>query len=209
MPANEFTKIYANFYQQKNEVSNVGRIINKQHWKRVMDLISASRGTIIQGGIGDEKTLFIKPTIITNVLENDAIVETEIFGPVMPLLKFSKIEDAKRLAHSLSPGGLALYVFTEDLTEANDLVASCLAGTAAINDCMAQIAPSSLPFGGVGESGFGAYRGKASIDTFSHKQSVVTVPTAAEFEALLGWRYPPAESMETVNFVKGALESKL
>ena len=74
---------------------------------------------------------------------------------------------------------------------------------------MGQIAPISLPFGGFGRSGFGAYRGKASIDTFSLQQSAVTVPTSPEFEALLGWRYPQAEGMETVAFVKTVLEFKL
>jgi acyl-CoA reductase-like NAD-dependent aldehyde dehydrogenase len=202
------SQMYSTFYAHKNEVSNVGRIINKQHWKRIMDLISATKGTITQGGNGDESALFIKPTIITDVLENDPVVETELFGPVLPVIKYSTTQDAKRLANSLSPAALALYVFSEDLAEANDFVSTCPAGTASINDVMAQIAPSSLPFGGVGSSGFGAYRGRASIDTFSHKQSVVTVPTVPEFEALLGWRYPQAESIDTVNFVKGVLEAK-
>ena len=84
-----------------------------------------------------------------------------------------------------------------------------MAGTVSINDCMAQIAPTSLPFGGFGNSGYGAYRGKATIETFSHRQSKVTVPTAPEFEALLGWRYPYAESRDTVEFVKANLEMKL
>jgi hypothetical protein len=74
---------------------------------------------------------------------------------------------------------------------------------------MAQIAPSSLPFGGVGQSGFGSYRGKASIDTFSNLQSLVAVPTVPEFEAMLGWRYPQTESLETVELVKANLQAPL
>ena len=74
---------------------------------------------------------------------------------------------------------------------------------------MAQIAPTSLPFGGVGGSGYGAYRGKASIETFSYRQSTVSVPTTREFEGLLGWRYPQAEGEETVAFVKANLEMPL
>jgi len=95
------------------------------------------------------------------------------------------------------------------MEEASDLVASCAAGTAAINDCMAQIAPTGLKFDGAGVSGFGAYRGKASIDTFSHLQPAVTVTTVPEFDALLGRRYPQAESLETVEFVKNAMEARM
>lgn len=201
--------MYGDFYEKRNDVTNVGRIINKQHWNRIMNLMSSTKGEVFHGGIGDEETLFIMPTIIIDVLETDPLIETEIFGPILPVLKYTNTQDAKRLANLLSPEALAFYVFSEDLEETNDLVASCPAGTASINDVMGQIAPTSFSFGGVGGSGFGAYRGKASIDTFSHKQSVVTVPTTPEFEALLSWRYPQAESIDTVKFVKGALEAKL
>lgn len=147
--------------------------------------------------------------MITDVREDDPIVQGEIFGPLFPVLKYSTTADAKRLQQKLSPTPLAVYVFSENIEQANDLAAGSMAGTASINDCMAQIAPTSLPFGGFRNSGHGAYRGKATIDTFSHKQSFVTVPTVPEFEALLGWRYPYAESMQTVEFVKANLEAKL
>lgn len=74
---------------------------------------------------------------------------------------------------------------------------------------MAQIAPTSMPFGGFGSSGFGAYRGKASIDTFSHKQSIVTVPTVPEFETMLEWRYPYADQEKTVEFIRANMLAPL
>jgi acyl-CoA reductase-like NAD-dependent aldehyde dehydrogenase len=190
-------------------VTKVGKIVNNAHWKRLTGLLGSTKGNIILGGKGDEKQRFLEPTVVTNVHEDDPIVQGEIFGPFLPVLKYTTTPDAKRLQQKLSPTPLGAYVFSENIEEANDLASAAMAGTASINDCMAQIAPTSLPFGGFGNSGHGAYRGKATIETFSHKQSLVTVPTAPEFEALLGWRYPYAESMQTVEFVKANLEAKL
>jgi hypothetical protein len=102
-----------------------------------------------------------------------------------------------------------VYVFAEDLEEANKIINLSATGTASINDCMAQIGPTSMPFGGFGKSGFGWYRGRESVEMFSHRQSVVTVPTTPEFEALLGWRCPYDETMETVKFVNANLEVPL
>jgi acyl-CoA reductase-like NAD-dependent aldehyde dehydrogenase len=200
---------YESYYQRQAEVDKVGKIVNNAHWKRLTALLASTKGNIILGGNGDEMQRFIEPTVITNVHEDDPIVQGEIFGPLFPVLKYRTTADALRLQRKLSPTPLAVYVFSENLEQANDLTAGSMAGTASINDCMAQIAPTSLPFGGFGNSGHGAYRGRATIETFSHKQSFVNVPTAPEFEALLGWRYPYAESMQTVEFVKANLEAKL
>ena len=174
-----------------------------------MTLLASTKGKTIVGGAGNEETLFIEPTIVKNVPADDQLIQTEIFGPILPVVQYSSATAGKQLLQSLSTGALAVYIFSTDMQEANEIVAWTSAGTAAINDVMAQIAPSSLPFGGVGQSGFGTYRGKASIDTFSNLQSIVTVPTVPQFEAMLGWRYPQAESMDTVEFVKANLEANL
>jgi acyl-CoA reductase-like NAD-dependent aldehyde dehydrogenase len=187
----------------------VGKIVNHAHWRRLSDLQASTKGYVFLGENDDEAERFISPTVTIDVLEDDPLVQGEIFGPMLPVLKYNTAEDVRHLQRKLSPTPLACYVFSEDLAQANEIVAQSMAGTASINDCMAQIAPTSLPFGGFGVSGHGAYRGRATIDTFSHKQSTVTVPTAPEFEALLEWRYPYAESMETVEFVKANLEAKL
>ncbi|KAG0649348.1 Aldehyde dehydrogenase family 3 member A1 [Hyphodiscus hymeniophilus] len=202
-------KTYKSYYPQQATVEKVGKIVNNAHWKRLTSLLASTKGKVILGGKGDESSRFLEPTVITSVLEDDPIVQDELFGPFLPVLRYSTPADLSRLQQKLSPTPLAVYVFSSDLVQANEIASGSMAGTAAINDCMAQVAPTSLPFGGFGNSGIGGYRGKASIDTFSHKQSVVTVPTAPEFEALLGWRYPYAESMETVEFVKANLEARL
>ena len=190
-------------------MGKVGKVVNNAHWQRLFDLQASTKGKIILGGKGNKADRFIAPTVIIDVLTDDPVVQGEIFGPILPVIKYGNAEDARRLQQSLSPTPLANYVFSDDIKQANEIVAGSMAGTASINDCMAQIAPTSLPFGGFGGSGHGAYRGKATIDTFSHKQSLVTVPTTPEFEALLQWRYPYAESTQTVEFVKANLEAKL
>jgi acyl-CoA reductase-like NAD-dependent aldehyde dehydrogenase len=199
-------QIYQSYYQGNPKWERVGKIVNNANWIRITSLLSSTRGEIILGGKGNEPERFIEPTVVINVNEDDSTVQGEIFGPVLPVIKYSTSEDAKRLLGELSPDALALYVFSQDLEEANKIINMSTTGSASINDCMAQIAPTSLPFGGFGKSGFGSYRGRESIETFSHKQSIVTVPTAPEFEALMGWRYPYAESMETIKFVKTNLE---
>lgn len=102
----------------------------------------------------------------------------------------------------IAPKSLSLYVFSKDLSEANSLVNTLPCGSSATNDVMAQIATQSLPFGGFGHSGFSAWRGKANINTFSHLQSIITVPTSKDSEAILEWRYPYADPDRTVDFVR-------
>jgi acyl-CoA reductase-like NAD-dependent aldehyde dehydrogenase len=174
-----------------------------------MSLLESTKGKTVFGATGNEETLFISPTAIKDLSPSDPLLQTEIFGPILPILKYSTPANAKSLLNTFSPTTLGLYVFSSSLEQAHDILTWVQAGSAAINDVMAQIAPTSLPFGGVGQSGFGAYRGKASIDTFSHRQSVVTVPAVPQFEAMLGWRYPMVEGMGTVEFVKKNLEVKL
>lgn len=190
-------------------MEKVGKIVNNAHWQRLARVLASTKSKTILGGKGDETARFIEPTIIIDVFEDDPVVQTEIFGPIFPVIKYTTKSDMARLLQKLSPDALALYVFTEDLEEAKLIVRASTTGTAPINDCMGQIAPTSLQFCGFGKSGTGAYRGKASIDTFSHKQSIVTIPTSLDFEELQGWRYPYAESTETVHFVKKSLERKL
>jgi acyl-CoA reductase-like NAD-dependent aldehyde dehydrogenase len=198
-------QIYDSFYKDKPEPSKVGRIVNDAQWKRVNSLIASTKGTITRGGGAVYSGLFIEPTVVKDVAEDDVLLDTELFAPILPVVRYRDTLHANALLNSICPTPLGFYVFSEDLDEANKLVNTSGSGGAAINDVMAQIAPTSLPFGGFGQSGFGAYRGKASIDTFSHKQSVVVVPTSSKFESLLEWRYPYGESAETVSFIRAKM----
>jgi len=205
----DILQVDQDFYHGKPQISNVGRIVTHRHWKDVNDLLVKTKGKVLCGGGSHEETLFIEPTVLDDVLENDPMLAVEIFAPIFPVVKYKDTADAKRLLRKISPCPLARYIFTEDMDEAEDFVNFMEAGSVAINDCMAQIAPTSLPFGGVGQSGFGAYHGLASIDGFSYLQSMVTVPTSQEFENMLEWRYPYSESPGMVDFVKANLEFPL
>jgi acyl-CoA reductase-like NAD-dependent aldehyde dehydrogenase len=143
---------------------------------------------------------------VLNVTEDDPLVQTEIFGPILPILTYKTSEDAMRMMRKISPNPLALYIFSEDREETENFLIQTPAGTVSVNDIMGQIAPASLPFGGFGSSGFGSYRGRASIETFSHARSETTVSTSKEFEMTLDWRYPYKAGMETIEFVKKHLE---
>jgi acyl-CoA reductase-like NAD-dependent aldehyde dehydrogenase len=188
----------------------VGRLRNLTDFKRVEHLLSSTKGSIVWGGKSTESRLFVEPTVVKDVPEaNDPLIDSELFAPILPVIRYRDTLHAKALLRRLSPDPLAFYVFSEDLDEANALVNAARSGTAAINDVLAQIAPTNLPFGGVGRSGFGTYRGKASIDTFSQKQSIVTMATVPEAEQMLDWRYPYNESPETVIAVRSAMLAKL
>jgi acyl-CoA reductase-like NAD-dependent aldehyde dehydrogenase len=201
--------VYDQFYNGEPELAKVGRIVNAAQWKRIMSTLSSTKGHIILGDGHDESQLYIAPTVVRDVLEDDVLVQAELFGPVLPVIRCTDMAHAKEIMRSVSVQALGFYILSEDLEEANDMVNTVQAGSAAINDVMAQIAPTSLPFGGIGHSGHGAYRGKAGIDTFSHKLSLVTVPTSAEFETMIEWRYPYSESDETLNFIRENLQAEL
>lgn len=207
--ANLLFQVYDEFYKGEPQPAVVGRIVNATQFRRVQSLLSATKGKVIMGGAVDEKQLFVQPTVVVDAPEDDGLLQNEIFGPILVVLRAADIGHAKALVRSVAPESLGLYVFSEDMDEANAIVSSLPHGSSAINDLMAQIAPTSLIFGGFGQSGFGAYRGMTSIDTFSNKQSTVTVPTSAEFEGLLEWRYPYSEQDQTVDYIRSNMMAAL
>jgi acyl-CoA reductase-like NAD-dependent aldehyde dehydrogenase len=202
-------KVHYDFYKGSPSIDNVGRIVNAAQFGRVQSLLSSTKGKIVLGGKLDVDSLYAEPTVVVDLEPEDSLLTSEVFGPILPVVRATDIKHAISLAKSLAPESLGLYVFSEDSEEANTIVNSVPNGSTAINDVMAQIAPTSLPFGGFGASGFGSYRGKASIDTFSHQQSIVTVPTNADFEAMLEWRYPYADPDPTVEFIRANMTAPL
>jgi acyl-CoA reductase-like NAD-dependent aldehyde dehydrogenase len=130
-----------------------------------------------------------------------------IFGPILPIVFVSSVPDACKLIPKIHEKPLGLHILTEDPAELEYVVKNTTSGGASLNDVMTQIAISILPFGGVGPSGMASYHGKASIDTFSHRKSVVHIPKEAEdgFE----WRCPSGDQVGKFNFYKTNLEAKL
>lgn len=163
---------------------NYGKIINEKHFQRVCRLIAPSK--VIHGGSFDPKTLRIEPTILNDITWEDACMQEEIFGPVLPILTCNSLEEAIQTVNSkASP--LALYLFTSDKSAARKVTSRCGFGGGCINDTIIHLATSEMGFGGFGESGMGSYHGRDGFDTFSHYKSIVDKKTWLD----LPMRYQP------------------
>ena len=141
---------------------------------------------MVYGGSYNEDGLKIEPTIMDNVTVNDEIMQEEIFGPVLPIVSFDTIDWAEKYVNS-NPKPLAFYVFSSDRKNIKRLTENCAFGGGCVNDTVIHLATSYMGFGGVGESGMGAYHGKCGFDTFSHKKSIVDKKTFID----LPMRYQP------------------
>lgn len=192
---------------------NYGKIINGKHFERLLGLMNVPRSAwegigeaarevlgnsgrgekvgeggprIVLGGDFDKKSLKIAPTIMDNMTFEDAVMQEEIFGPILPVLTYdsfgSAIEKINSMAHPL-----ALYVFTNDKQAAEEITSRCGFGGGCINDVIIHLATSEMGFGGFGESGMGSYHGKYGFDTFTHYKSIVDKKTWID----LPMRYQP------------------
>ena len=124
--------------------------------------------------------------MVDNVSLEDSVMQEEIFGPILPIIEYTDIAEAIALINS-RPKPLALYLFSQNKNLQNQVLQETSSGGVCINDTVMQVGVSSLPFGGVGDSGIGNYHGKASFDTFSHNKSVLQ----NSFWLDLKWRYAP------------------
>lgn len=163
---------------------NYGKIINEKHFDRITKLIDSSK--VVFGGKYDRTTLKIEPTVMDHVTFDDAVMQEEIFGPILPILTYDSLDQAIHKINSL-PHPLALYVFTSDKTAARKVTARCGFGGGCINDTIIHLATSEMGFGGFGESGMGSYHGKDGFRTFSHYKSIVDKKTWLD----LPMRYQP------------------
>ncbi len=146
------------------------RIINTHHFHRLTTLLK--NGTPIAGGQWDLATRYIAPTILDDVNWDDAVMQAEIFGPILPVLTYDDLDEAIAQINA-RPKPLSIYVFSNNEQIQNKILQSTSSGGACVNDTVIQFSSLHLPFGGVGESGIGQYHGKASFDTFSHQKSVL------------------------------------
>lgn len=163
---------------------NYGKIINEKHFDRITKLIDSSK--VVFGGKCDCTTLKIEPTVMDHVTFDDAVMQEEIFGPILPILTYDSLDQAIHKINSM-PHPLALYVFTSDKTAARKVTARCGFGGGCINDTIIHLATSEMGFGGFGESGMGSYHGKDGFRTFSHYKSIVDKKTWLD----LPMRYQP------------------
>lgn len=169
----ELSKKYmVEFYGEDASTSeDYGFIINERNYERLVGLMDGN-GTLVFGGQSDSAKRYIAPTILDNVTEGSAIMQEEIFGPIMPVLTFDSIEELVALQKTKEKP-LALYFFSTDKKSQDLVLAHTSAGGVTINDCMIHAASKYLPFGGVGNSGMGNYVGAASFKTFTHFKPIM------------------------------------
>ena len=177
-------QIKSQFRSEPLTNKNYGKIINEKHFDRITKLIDSSK--VVFGGKCDRTTLKIEPTVMDHVTFDDAVMQEEIFGPILPILTYDSLDQAIHKINSM-PHPLALYVFTSDKTAARKVTARCGFGGGCINDTIIHLATSEMGFGGFGESGMGSYHGKDGFRTFSHYKSIVDKKTWLD----LPMRYQP------------------
>lgn len=182
-------QIKKQFGKEPLKNKNYGKIINEKHFDRLLGLmeewksdrneesekdisVKVKSSKVVCGGKYDRSTLRIEPTLMDNVTFEDAVMQEEIFGPILPVLTYDSFGQAIEKINSLVHP-LALYVFTNDKRAAEEITSRCGFGGGCINDVIIHLATSEMGFGGFGESGMGSYHGKNGFDTFTHYKSIV------------------------------------
>ncbi|XP_038117574.1 aldehyde dehydrogenase family 3 member B1 isoform X3 [Culex quinquefasciatus] len=185
----EARKILKEWYgTNPKESPDLCRIINQQHFQRLSAMIKGANVAI--GGDTDSQEKYIAPTILVDVSSSDPIMQDEIFGPILPIVNVENAYDAIRFINARSPA-LVMYIFTQDKKLQDLFIHGTRSGSMCLNDTIMQYAVESLPFGGVGPSGMGAYHGKYSFDTFTHRKSCLAKDFNMIGEKLASSRYPP------------------
>ena len=164
--------------------ADYGKIVNENRYNKLESFLK--QGTIVFGGQADKEKLYIAPTLLENVSENSPVMQEEIFGPILPMYTFTDHHQAVEMVQRM-PNPLALYVFTNNATTEKLYTDKISFGGGCVNNTLIHLANAELPFGGVGNSGVGAYHGKFSFDTFTRQKSVVKTSTWMDPSA----KYPP------------------
>jgi aldehyde dehydrogenase (NAD+) len=172
------------FGENADQSYNYGRMINRAQFDRVSGYLS--QGRIVYGGNIKADQLYIEPTILTDIVPGGTVMNDEIFGPVLPVIGFSDMEEAMALINR-HPDPLAFYVYTSSREKENAWLDAVPSGGACVNNSSWHLTNHNLPFGGRGNSGIGLYHGRYSYETFSHKKAVMKTPSW--FDPAL--KYPP------------------
>ncbi len=178
------TAIHAFYGADPRQSPDYGRIVNRRHFDRLAGYLSVGR--IEHGGEREAQDLYLAPTLLTGAPDDAPVMQEEIFGPILPMVEFDALGDAlDRLRDRPTP--LALYLFTRDRATQERVLAATRSGGVCLNDTITHMIGQELPFGGLGESGMGAYHGRASFDAFTHHRSVLRRSLTPDPRL----RYPP------------------
>lgn len=153
------------------------RIVNGHHFNRLASMLES--GSAVIGGETDANTKYIAPTVLADVNISAPVMQDEIFGPILPMIEIDNVAEAIAFINA-KPHPLALYVFSEDDRAIDAVIERTTAGGVTVNGTILHISNPNLPFGGVGESGMGAYHGKSSIDIFQHRKPVLRKSTKVD-----------------------------
>ncbi|XP_072423973.1 aldehyde dehydrogenase family 3 member B1-like isoform X1 [Chiloscyllium punctatum] len=175
------------FYgEEPKESADYGRIVSDQHFHRLQQLLNA--GQVAIGGDTDKQDRYFAPTVLVDVKESDAVMQEEVFGPILPIININSMEEAIAFINRHQKP-LAIYVYTTNIKVVNEMLEKTSSGGFCSNDNIVQMTLNTLPFGGIGYSGIGAYHGKFSFDTFSHKRACLLKNVG--MEKVNATRYPP------------------
>ena len=178
-------KVLREFYgADASQSPDYGRIVNARHFERLTSYLSD--GKILHGGDRDANALFLAPTLLGEVSPLSPVMQEEIFGPILPIVEFEDLDNALSLLRN-RPTPLALYLFTSTRETEAKVLAGTRSGGACVNDVVAHIFGTGLSFGGLGESGLGAYHGRAGFESFSHRRAIMRRATWLDTP----FRYPP------------------
>lgn len=180
------------------ESPDYGRIVNDRQFERLTGMLGS--GTAAVGGDHDAETRYLAPTVLTDVAPESPAMAEEIFGPILPILPVDGLDDAIRFIRA-GDKPLALYVFTSSATTRRRILTETSSGAVGFGVPAAHLAVAGLPFGGVGESGAGAYHGERSLRTFSHEKAVLSKPLSPDTMQLI---YPPYTEAKD-RFARGLL----
>jgi aldehyde dehydrogenase (NAD+) len=193
---NRMVSTIREFYGDDPQQSpDFARIVNERHHARLTRLLG--HADVVTGGETDVSDRYIAPTILKNVKEDDAVMREEIFGPILPVISVPSVDSAITFVNRHAKP-LALYIFARDRDAQDRVLAGTSAGGTTINHVWLHIGVHELPFGGVGESGMGAYHGRQSFETFSHRRSVLKKPTLPDPPIL----FPPYSAQKLRWFKK-------
>lgn len=172
------------FYGGSTGDYNFGKIINEKQFRRLTGYLQ--QGNIVYGGNHDLAKLYIEPTLMENIQPGASVMKEEIFGPILPVIPFNTMEEAKKMVLN-NPDPLSLYVYTSDCRKEKAWFESVSFGSGCVNNSSWHFTNHHLPFGGRNNSGVGQYHGRASFDVFTHRKAMMKTPTW--FDPAI--KYPP------------------
>ena len=192
---NDMKEAITEFYGE-SPLSNpdYGRIVSEKHFLRLSNFLN--HGSVRHGGQCDPSKLLIEPTLLDHITWDMPVMEEEIFGPILPILTYDHLDEVIAAVNT-RPKPLALYLFAKDTDVQEKILSHISFGGGCVNDTLMHLATPHLPFGGVGESGMGAYHGEHSFETFSHMKSVLRQTNKFDFS----FRYPGKDGLKLLRIL--------